>query len=354
METKPSLDYLRSVTDELVLRALMGAPRLTRAEVATAAGISKPTASESVRRLLAAGLVHDTGERTTGRGRVGTYYGLAPDAGCALVLDIAPLGIVAELVDARGTTLARSVRAVDRPAVPAEVAAALRSAATEAVDAARGPVRAGVASAADPVDRRSGRLRELPDTPFLVGDLDPAAVLDGLVEGPVVVDNDVNWAACAERDAARGDASRPPADFAYLYLGEGLGCAVVADGDVRRGHAGLAGEIAHVLTVGPSGRATLFTEVFAELGLHRAGSRAIDADAVARTADKASGLRALAAAIAGVVAAVVAMADPEVVVVGGTWGADPRVLRAAADAVERSPRPVPLRAAQVSDAPLRG
>jgi predicted NBD/HSP70 family sugar kinase len=34
----------------------------------------------------------------------------------------------------------------------------------------------------------------------------------------------------------------------YLFLGEGLGCAVLTDGDVRRGHAGLAGEIAHVVT----------------------------------------------------------------------------------------------------------
>ena len=28
------------------------------------------------------------------------------------------------------------------------------------------------------------------------------------------------------------------ADFVYLFLGEGLGCAVLTDGEVRRGHAG--------------------------------------------------------------------------------------------------------------------
>ena len=37
-----------------------------------------------------------------------------------------------------------------------------------------------------------------PDAPFLVGDLDPASLLAAAVDGPVLVDNDVNWAARAE------------------------------------------------------------------------------------------------------------------------------------------------------------
>ena len=77
---KPSLELLRSLTDEHVLRALMRRRRLTRAELAAETGISKPTVGESVRRLVNAGLVADTGQRTTGgrgRGRVGSYYALA-------------------------------------------------------------------------------------------------------------------------------------------------------------------------------------------------------------------------------------------------------------------------------------
>ena len=68
---KPSLDLLRSLTDEHVLRALMAQRRLTRAQLATRTGLSKPTVSDSVRRLCEAGLLADTGERTKGRGRVG-------------------------------------------------------------------------------------------------------------------------------------------------------------------------------------------------------------------------------------------------------------------------------------------
>jgi len=60
-------------------------------------------------------------------------------------------------------------------------------------------IRLTVIIGADPVDRATGRLVHLPDTPFLVGDLDAKAVLAELVKGPVLVDNDVNWAALAER-----------------------------------------------------------------------------------------------------------------------------------------------------------
>ena len=41
--TKPSLELLRALSDEHVLRALMAEPRLTRAELACRTGISKPT-----------------------------------------------------------------------------------------------------------------------------------------------------------------------------------------------------------------------------------------------------------------------------------------------------------------------
>jgi predicted NBD/HSP70 family sugar kinase len=350
---KPSLDLLRALTDEHVLRALMRHPRLTRAELATRTGISKPTAGESVRRLTEAGLVVDTGERTPGgrgRGRVGSYYALAADVGVALAVSIAPEGIVAECVDAYGESVTRAEERIGRPARPAPVADALRRAVVEATrDAGRTP-RLAVVSAADPVDRATGRLVQLPDAPFLLGELDPAEVLAPHVDGPVTVDNDVNWAAQAERVAA------PLSDFAYLYLGEGLGCAVVSDGEVRRGRTGLAGEIAHLVTTGPDGRAVRLIEVFGVLGLRRDGSTAIDVDRLLATATGAEARatatrQALGRAMSGVLAAVVALTDPEVVVIGGPWGSDPVVLAAITGAAARLPRHVPVRAAALTVEP---
>lgn len=333
---KPSLELVSSLTDEHVLRALMDHRRLTRAELAARIGISKPTAGESVRRLAVRGLVVDTGERTQGgrgRGRVGSYYALTSDAGTALTVSIAPEGAVAECVDAYGDTIARARRALDRPARPEDIAAAVRAAVEEIGHAPR----LAVVSAADPVDRASGRLIQLPDAPFLLGELDPAEVLRPYVDGPVVVDNDVNWAARAEQ---AGD------DFAYLFLGEGLGCAIVHDGEVRRGGNGLAGELAHIVTAGEDGRATPFIEVFGQLGLRRPGSTAIDP---ARLIGMTVWHRAIGEAVSGVLAAIVALADPKLVVVGGDWG--PAVLDAIRRAFDGHRRRVPLQPASVTTEP---
>ncbi len=349
----PSLDLLRSLTDEHVLGALMDQRRATRAELATRTGISKPTVSESVRRLADAGMVRDTGERTTGRGRVGSYYALADDIGVALVVGIAPEGIVAETIDVYGEVIAHHAHPVRRSGPPGQVSEAITAAASRTRADSPAPVRLAVVSAADPVDRVSGRLVHLPDAPFLVGELSPADALAHVVSGPVMVDNDVNWAARAERQSATPE---PLDDFAYLHLGDGLGCAIVHDGEVRRGHHGIAGEIAHLVTRGPRGRATHFTDVFAELHLRHAGSTAIDSDALARAVQgpdaHARRVRTtVAEAVSGVLAAIVALADPQLVVIGGTWGTQPAIIRAITEQFARYPRHVPLRTAKVTCQP---
>jgi predicted NBD/HSP70 family sugar kinase len=354
---KPSLELLRELSDEHVLRALMDETRLTRAELAARTGISKPTVGESVRRLDAAGIVVDTGARSSGRGRAGSYYALSEGIGCALAVSIAPAGIAAELVDAHGDVAGQVTESLRHPARAASVTASVRAACRRVSESAGGPVRLAVVSVADPVDRLTGRLVQLPDSPFLVGELSPASALDGIVSGPVIVDNDVNWAARAERSAG---GPGPMDDFVYLYLGEGLGSAVVSDGEVRRGHGGIAGEIAHVLTAGPGRRAMAFIEVFGALGLRHPGSTAIDvtklAASVAGSARAARATRlALGTAVAGVISAAVALTDPAAVIIGGTWGTNPLVLDAIGTACEHLARPIAIRHAVVTgDAPLAG
>src|SRR4051812_47527237 len=176
---KPSLDLVRNVTDEHILRALIRHRRMTRAELAAETGISKPTAAESVRRLVVAGLVVDSGERTPGgrgRGRVGSYYTLADGTRTAWAISIAPEGVVAEALDLYGETVGRAEELVGRPAPSDQVATALRGVA-ERLAAVSGKPGLAVVSAADPVDRVTGRLVHLPDAPFLIGELDPAEIL---------------------------------------------------------------------------------------------------------------------------------------------------------------------------------
>ncbi|MEV5575231.1 ROK family transcriptional regulator [Spirillospora sp. NPDC052269] len=346
--SKPTLDLVRNVTDEHVLRALIRHRRMTRAELAAETGVSRPTAGESVRRLVEAGLVVDSGERTPGgrgRGRVGSYYALADTTRTAWAISIAPEAVVAEAVDVYGETVGRAAEGSGPSAAPDDVAAALRAVA-ERLAADSGPAALAVVSAADPVDRATGRLVHLPDAHFLIGELDPPGVLAGHVAGPVTVDNDVNWAARAELAASPGGDT-----FAYLYLGEGLGCAIVSDGCVLRGDRGLAGEVSHLVTTGPEGRAVALIEVFGLLGLRHPGSTAIDPERLLETATGSATVRAaLAEAVGGALTAIASLIDPEYIVVGGPWGQNPDIFHALRDATSRNPRVPVLRPASVPSA----
>jgi predicted NBD/HSP70 family sugar kinase len=140
--------------------------------------------------------------------------------GSALAVSIAPERVVAESLTAAGGVVRRIEQPVRRPAKPEIVADVLDRAARDALGDLR--ARCAAVSAADPVDKTTGELVHLPDAPFLLGAMSPATTLAPLVAGPIVVDNDVNWAARAERAArAEFEHASPVDDFVYLYLAKG-------------------------------------------------------------------------------------------------------------------------------------
>jgi predicted NBD/HSP70 family sugar kinase len=60
---------------------------------------------------------------------------------------------------------------------------------------------------------------------------------------------------------------------------------------------------------------------------------------------------ALGQAISGVLAAVVALADPQLIVIGGSWGSHPVILDTISTATARLPRHTPVRAAELRTEP---
>ncbi|SCK34070.1 ROK family protein (putative glucokinase) [Streptomyces sp. WMMB 714] len=67
---------------------------------------------------------------------------------------------------------------------------------------------------------------------------------------PVMVDNDVNLIAMGEMQAG---VARSVRDFFCVKIGTGIGCGIVAGGEVHRGTTGSAGDIGHI-QVEPEGR----------------------------------------------------------------------------------------------------
>lgn len=344
------MELLRQLTDRHVFQQLLAAENLTRAEISARTGISKPTIGESVRRLIDAGVVAESGRQSGGRGRSGTYCELRAEAGAALAISVGPDGVLVDLFDLRGDQLAQVACDVAAPIDGASLRPILVDAVRSAMAQTKAPIRACAVSIAGPIDRATGDLIAMPYAPFLTGEFSVREVLAELVDIPIEVDNDVNWAAVAEHQ--EGNAADLD-DFVLCYLGAGIGGAVVVDGTVVRGARGLAGELAQLRAAGSGGMSRSLIECFADWELTVPSSAAID---VARVRQALAGDRQaeIAAAIATAISSVVALLNPQGVLLGGPWGTAPGLVDLVASRLaELTGAEVDLRTTTLDDAPYR-
>ncbi|WP_432164032.1 ROK family transcriptional regulator [Streptomyces tendae] len=233
---------LRAMNDRAALDLLLEHGPLSRTRIGKLTGLSKPTASQLLARLEAAGLVL-AGGTTEGRPGPGAQlYEVNPAAAYAAGLDVTPGRILAAVADVTGRTVGRYELPTPgrRPAVPVvqQVTDALDGA-VKAAGLARGDLHRLVIGTPGAFDPGTGRLRyasHLPGwhSPALLDEL--AAVLPM----PVEYENDVNLAAVAEQ---RLGAARGHEDFVLLWNQEGLGAALVLGGRLHRGWTGGAGEV---------------------------------------------------------------------------------------------------------------
>lgn len=357
---------LRDRTERAVLDIVFAeAGHLTRVDIAVRTGLSKPTVNAAVRRLEHEGLLAAAGTQTGRQGRVATFYEVARTAGAVVGVELNPSVIRVAVSDLRGRKVDQDELAPPRS--PEEVARALGRVVAEARDQVRGdgiPLRAVAVSVAKPVDPRTLAVIELPDTPYPEGLIQPAQIL-AQIDAPLLVDNDVNMAALGEQHTGIAKGIR---NFAFIYVGAGIGAALVVDGRLVRGSRGLAGEIGYLPSrsdvpgrrhglarvvadfgLGPRRRdawyADTITEARALLGAAQGGDR----HALAAVADAGHALGEAAMAIT-------AVTDPEVIVLGGPIGASPLLLAEVQRTLdELAPVPTKVVASAIGDsAPLRG
>src|SRR5437016_456473 len=100
----PSL--LRAINDRAALELLLDRGPLSRAEIGTLTGLSKPTASQLLMRLKEAGLVVLEGHREGQRGPSAELYAVNPSAAYVAGLDVTEHRIQVAVADVTGRVLA--------------------------------------------------------------------------------------------------------------------------------------------------------------------------------------------------------------------------------------------------------
>jgi len=232
---------LRAMNDRAALDLLLEHGPLSRTRIGKLTGLSKPTASQLLGRLEAAGLVVATGTTEGRPGPNAQLYSVNARAAYAAGLDVNQQRIRAAVADITGEIVGEyELRTPGRTAtgVVRQVTDALDGA-VKAAGIAPDEVRRLVIGTPGAFDPATGRLRyasHLPGwhSPTLLEEL--AAVLPM----PFEYENDVNLVAVAEQ---RLGAARGHDDFALLWNEGGLGAALVLGGRLHRGFTGGAGEL---------------------------------------------------------------------------------------------------------------
>jgi predicted NBD/HSP70 family sugar kinase len=236
---------------DAVLRLIWEKQRISRAEIAREAGLSRSTVSEIVGEILPMGLVAEVGEGPSRGGRRPIVLEFQDDVCVILGVEMGGAHVAVAMTDLRGRVLAwhtqeHSVRS-DPEGTRKVIAELCDRCLADPAASIRPLLGLGVA-VPSPVD---------PSHPDKLSNVvlpawDETLGLDDLSERlgvPLLVDNDANLGALAESWWGLGAETD---NLAYIKVATGIGSGHVIDGEIYRGATGVAGEIGH-MAIDPQG-----------------------------------------------------------------------------------------------------
>ena len=248
MATRATPPLLKHLNERAVLEAIRGGAPISRAEIARRTGISKPTVSLALRALHSQGLVRETAPDPSRPHYGALFFEPVPEAALVLAVDIGTRFIRAALGDLGGNVHTRRdvpFTGYDLESTIATVAALCEELVDEGVRARLDGAVVGVPGVVDPID---GSVSLASNALGIEGARLAGKLMDALGL-PVQLENDINLAALGEqwRGVARG-----VDDFLFLSIGTGMGAGLVLRGELHRGRNGAAGELDYAFVgVGP-------------------------------------------------------------------------------------------------------
>jgi predicted NBD/HSP70 family sugar kinase len=205
----------------------------SRVDIARSLGLSPATVTQVIKDLLARGLVEELASVPSRGGRPARLLGLVASGGVALGAKVTADHVALVTVELDGSVRTSTVHPFD-PRVPSSVGDILEAALTDSVLG----IGVGVPGS---VDAQASGVVDAPTLGWR--DVKLGQALRHRLGVPVLVDNDVNTLAAAERLYGVG---REHSSYLVVTIGRGVGCGIVVDGAIYRGAAGGAGEIGHI------------------------------------------------------------------------------------------------------------
>jgi predicted NBD/HSP70 family sugar kinase len=211
----------------------------SRADIARLLGVSPAAVTQATKNLIGRGLVAELEAEPSRGGRPARLLGLVREAAGAIGVKVTADHVATVRVSLDGLVESYSTRQFDPSAPDAldRLGRLLRDVVASHPGSLLG-VGVGVPGS---VDAQASGIVSAPTLGW--SELPVGAHLRDVLGVPVLLDNDVNTLAAAERLYGVG---QDAASYLVVTIGRGVGCGVVIDGAIYRGSAGGAGEIGHV------------------------------------------------------------------------------------------------------------
>jgi predicted NBD/HSP70 family sugar kinase len=246
MVARPKIDrqVMRAHNREVVLDAVRRSGPIARTEVARRTSLAKPTVSAIVDELLTEGLVHEVGvgRSTAAGGRPPTYLDFDVTREAYVGVHIGVGETTVAIADGRGTIVAAHSRksAIGSPTRSVGHVEALLGDALREARVSRRTIRHMTIVLPGLVDRETGVCVLAPNLQWQ--DVPVAQLFGHELRMPVTVWNTPHASAFAE---SRLGVARDVDTFVWLYVGPGVGSAIVQDRELVTGTRGFAGEVGH-------------------------------------------------------------------------------------------------------------
>lgn len=248
MTTSPRADTAKPGSYGNVLRMVRTGEARSRSQLAHHTGLAPSTISLRIDTLVRLGFLIEAGSEHSRGGRPAKRLSLVGSAGNVAAVDLGAHHATVAIADLDGRVLAEET-AETADADPAATVAQLWERIVRLhASSGTGPLFGLGIGAPAPVEVPSGRIVHPSFRPSW-DRVDLSALFTAHTALPVVVENDANLNALAEI-AAGADPSTQ--HVLAVKLGSRIGCGVVTEGRLHRGHGGAAGEISHTPVDGVS------------------------------------------------------------------------------------------------------
>ncbi|WP_085524441.1 ROK family transcriptional regulator [Tuberibacillus sp. Marseille-P3662] len=247
---KKNQSFIKKENQNLILELIQNYDLITRPKLARLADMSPTTVSRIVSFLIEEGLIKETNQYTTGVGRKATYLALNPDSLMSIGVELDERHVRYGIFDFLGKAIVTEETGKELGEAPESLVMKLNEVITRLIQENqidKNKITGVCVGLPGLVNHKDGNV--IKSAQLVWENVPLLRILEEQLEFPVLIDNELNLRAYAERLFIKNKTSH---SMVVIGFGSGVGSALMIGDQIYRGKLNSAGEIGHTI-VDPNG-----------------------------------------------------------------------------------------------------